>query len=66
MGPSGSGKSTLLNILGTLEPPTSGRVTFEGTDPFALSETDLARFRNTHIGFIFQEHWPRTPRRLPS
>lgn len=56
MGPSGSGKSTLLNILGTLEPPTSGRVTIGGTDPFALDERRLARFRNRTIGFIFQEH----------
>jgi lipoprotein-releasing system ATP-binding protein len=56
MGPSGSGKSTLLNILGTLEPPTSGRVKIGGTDPFTLDERGLARFRNRTIGFIFQEH----------
>jgi len=56
MGPSGSGKSTLLNILGTLEPPTSGRVTLDGTNPFELPERDLARFRNRRVGFIFQEH----------
>lgn len=56
MGPSGSGKSTLLNILGTLESPTSGRVAIDGSDPFALSPPELARFRNRHIGFIFQEH----------
>ncbi len=56
MGPSGSGKSTLLNILGTLEPPTSGRVTLDGTNPFDLPERELARFRNRRIGFIFQEH----------
>ena len=56
MGPSGSGKSTLLNILGTLDTPSGGRVTIEGTDPFALSERELARFRNHRIGFIFQEH----------
>lgn len=55
-GPSGSGKSTLLNILGTLEPPTSGRVTIGGTDPFALSQAELARFRNRHVGFVFQDH----------
>lgn len=56
MGPSGSGKSTLLNILGTLEPPSAGRVTIEDCDPFALSERELARFRNRRIGFVFQDH----------
>ena len=56
MGPSGSGKSTLLNIIGTLEPPTAGRVIIEDRDPFELSERDLARFRSGHIGFIFQDH----------
>jgi lipoprotein-releasing system ATP-binding protein len=55
-GPSGSGKSTLLQILGTLDRPTSGRVEIEGTDPFSLSEPDLARFRNSVVGFIFQDH----------
>lgn len=56
MGPSGSGKSTLLNILGTLEAPSNGRVLIEGSDPFALSERELARFRNQRIGFVFQDH----------
>lgn len=56
MGPSGSGKSTLLNILGTLERPSSGAVRIGGADPFALSERDLASFRNRQIGFVFQEH----------
>ena len=56
MGPSGSGKSTLLYILGTLEPPTAGDVVLEGCHPFQLAERDLARFRNRHIGFIFQDH----------
>lgn len=56
MGPSGSGKSTLLYILGALEPPTSGTVTLRGQNPFELSPTALARFRNQHVGFVFQEH----------
>ncbi len=56
MGPSGSGKSTLLNILGTLEAPSDGLVSIEGSDPFALSERELARFRNQRIGFVFQDH----------
>jgi lipoprotein-releasing system ATP-binding protein len=56
MGPSGSGKSTLLYILGALEPPTTGTVTLEGTNPFSLSARELAAFRNTEIGFVFQDH----------
>jgi lipoprotein-releasing system ATP-binding protein len=56
MGPSGSGKSSLLYVLGALEPPTSGTVTLDGRDPFQLGPTDLAAFRNTSIGFVFQDH----------
>jgi lipoprotein-releasing system ATP-binding protein len=56
VGPSGSGKSTLLNILGTLDHPTSGSVTLGGVDPFALNATELAEFRSTRVGFIFQDH----------
>lgn len=56
MGPSGSGKSTLLHIIGTLDSPTRGRVTLDSVDPFALSERDLAGFRNRHVGFVFQDH----------
>lgn len=55
-GPSGSGKSTLLHILGTLDRPTTGTVKLDGTDPFALRESELAAFRNKHIGFVFQDH----------
>lgn len=55
-GPSGCGKSTLLHILGTLDVPSAGRVDIEGQDPFALSEPDLAKFRNQEIGFVFQDH----------
>jgi lipoprotein-releasing system ATP-binding protein len=56
MGPSGSGKSTLLHILGTLDRPTAGQVTLDDLNPFALSERELADFRNRHIGFVFQDH----------
>jgi lipoprotein-releasing system ATP-binding protein len=56
MGPSGSGKSTLLYIIGALEPPTSGTVSLDGIDPFALDERDQAAFRNKRIGFVFQDH----------
>ena len=56
LGPSGSGKSTLLYAIGTLDPPTHGTVTLCGQDPYALSEPELARFRNRMIGFIFQDH----------
>ena len=55
-GPSGSGKSTLLHIVGTLEKPSSGRVEINNTDPFMLSEPELAQYRNAVIGFVFQEH----------
>ena len=55
-GPSGSGKSTLLHIIGTLEKPSGGQVEINNTDPFTLSEPELARYRNAIIGFVFQEH----------
>ncbi|MCA1567495.1 MAG: ABC transporter ATP-binding protein [Acidobacteria bacterium] len=56
MGPSGSGKSSFLYIVGALEPPTSGTVTLDGQNPFAMPERELAAFRNRRIGFIFQDH----------
>jgi lipoprotein-releasing system ATP-binding protein len=55
-GPSGSGKSTLLYALGVLEPPTSGTVTLDAVNPYTLSESDQAAFRNKHVGFVFQDH----------
>ena len=54
MGPSGSGKSTLLNLIAGIDRPTSGSVTVLGGDIAAMSESDLAGWRNHHIGFIFQ------------
>lgn len=56
LGPSGCGKSTLLNILGTLEPPTSGQLRLGKIEPARLNESELANFRNRRIGFVFQEH----------
>ena len=56
MGPSGSGKSTLLYILGALDPPSSGTVSLDGTNPYTLNERDQAAFRNERIGFVFQDH----------
>lgn len=56
MGPSGSGKSTLLYILGALDPPSSGTVSLDATNPYTLNERDQAAFRNERIGFVFQDH----------
>ena len=56
MGPSGSGKSTLLYILGGLEPPSSGTVSVNGVNPYALKPDGLAAFRNHDIGFVLQDH----------
>jgi len=56
VGPSGSGKSTLLHILGALEPPSAGSMRLNGTDPYALSDRQLAAFRNRQVGFVFQDH----------
>ena len=56
IGPSGAGKSTLLHLLGGLDIPTSGTVLFNGTNIFNWNSAELAHFRNSHIGFVFQFH----------
>jgi len=59
VGASGAGKTTLLHILGTLDSPdanTEASLRINGTDILALSSKNLAKFRNEHIGFIFQFH----------
>lgn len=55
IGPSGSGKSTLLNMIGCLDPPTSGFLEVDGKDVTHLGAKESARFRGDHIGFIFQD-----------
>ena len=54
MGPSGSGKSTLLHLVGGLDRPSAGTVTVEGQPLHTMNETELAKFRRQHVGFIFQ------------
>jgi lipoprotein-releasing system ATP-binding protein len=56
VGASGVGKSTLLQVLGTLDLPSAGTITFDGVDVSRMSATDLAEFRNRKIGFVFQFH----------
>ena len=54
MGPSGSGKSTLLHLIAGMDKPTQGRLAVLGEEPATMSERALARWRNHHIGFVFQ------------
>ena len=54
MGPSGSGKTTLLNLLGGLDKPTAGKVTVGGAELSSMSNSQLSKWRATHVGFIFQ------------
>lgn len=56
-GPSGSGKSTLLYMMGALDQPTSGRITFDGDEISSLPEERLVGIRNRKIGFIYQFHF---------
>lgn len=56
IGPSGAGKSTLLNIMGTLEPPSKGKVFFNSSDVYQMDEMRLSKIRNREIGFVFQLH----------
>lgn len=56
IGASGAGKTTLLQIAGTLARPDSGSITLDGTDLLRLKDRELSRFRNAHLGFIFQFH----------
>ncbi len=56
VGASGVGKSTLLHIMGTLDRPTAGQVIYGEQDVFTLQDTELARFRNKEVGFVFQFH----------
>lgn len=56
VGASGAGKTTLLQILGTLLPADGGRVLIDGTDVGTMRDRELSRFRNRHIGFVFQFH----------
>ena len=54
VGPSGSGKSTLLHIIGGLDSPTSGKVVINGQDLSQASDSELSRYRNRSVGFVFQ------------
>jgi len=56
VGPSGSGKTTLLNIIGSLDQPTSGIVSFAGKNLADLDDKELSKTRNLDIGFVFQLH----------
>jgi lipoprotein-releasing system ATP-binding protein len=56
MGASGAGKSTLLHIMGTLDKPDDGIIEIEGENVFNMSDKKLSKFRNQHIGFVFQFH----------
>ena len=54
MGPSGSGKTTLLNLLATIDQPTDGQILLNGQNPNQLNQEQIAKFRRTQLGFVFQ------------
>ncbi|TFH96733.1 ABC transporter ATP-binding protein [Porphyromonas levii] len=54
MGPSGCGKSTLLNVMGLLDKPTKGKIMLNGQSTEGMGDKELAKFRNEHLGFVFQ------------
>ena len=56
VGPSGAGKTTLLQIMGTLDKPDAGTIRIDDVEVSRLREKELARFRNLHLGFVFQFH----------
>ena len=56
VGPSGAGKTTLLQIMGTLDKPSGGKVLFNGVDVTSMKDRELSKFRNQHLGFVFQFH----------
>lgn len=56
MGPSGSGKTTLMNIIGLLDKPDAGEISFRDVSIASFNEDDSAAYRNRNIGFVFQEH----------
>jgi lipoprotein-releasing system ATP-binding protein len=56
MGPSGSGKTTLMNIIGLLDKPDSGTITFRGNDISNFTDNEASAYRNMNIGFVFQDH----------
>lgn len=55
MGESGSGKTTLLNILASIDKPTSGEILLNGKNTVSIKESELAKFRREHLGFVFQD-----------
>ena len=57
IGASGSGKSTFLHVAGTLDAPAAGQLRFKGQSVFDMNDAQVAEFRNTKIGFVFQSHF---------